>query len=151
MLPVTRDPALPARTRTPDALAELDRLTRDLTSWASSWPWMDADGVGVRAPFADLEETDDAFVVEVDLPGVAKGDVGVAMDGRRLEVHATRHERERVGILRHRTRHVGTYHHEVVLPLDVDVDGVEADLHDGVLTVRLPKQVPDRRRHIAVR
>lgn len=151
MLPVIRDPAHPAQRRTPDALAELDRIARDLTSWTSSWPWLDIDGAGVRTPFADLEETDDAFVVEVDLPGVAKGDVDVAMDGRRLEVHATRRERERVGILRHRTRHVGTYHHEVVLPADVDPDGVEADLHDGVLTIRLPKQAPNRRHHVPVR
>lgn len=56
-----------------------------------------------------------------------------------------------MGILRRRERVVGRFHYEVVLPADVEEDGVEARLDDGVLTIRLPKPVNDRPRRIQVR
>lgn len=48
------------------------------------------------------------------------------MAGRRLTVTGERKERQRVGILRRRERVVGRFHYEVVLPADVEEDGVEA-------------------------
>src|SRR5690606_26044133 len=101
-------------------------------------------------PLADVEETDDAYVVELDLPGVKRGDVDVEVDGRRLSVRGERKERERAGILRRRERTVGRFAYEVTLPGDVDADGVEARLDDGVLSVRLPKPEHDRRRRIPI-
>lgn len=53
-------------------------------------------------------------------------------------------------MLRRRTRHVGTYHHEVLLPTEVDPDAVDAQLDDGVLTVRLPKTESSSRHRITV-
>ena len=55
-------------------------------------------------PRADVEETDDAYVIEVEVPGVAKKDIDVSVAGRRLTITGERKERERVGILRRRTR-----------------------------------------------
>jgi len=49
-----------------------------------------------------------------------------------------------LGILRRRERTLGSFSYEVALPGDVNKDGVEADLVEGVLTVRLPK--PERHR-----
>lgn len=101
-------------------------------------------------PPADLEETDDAFVVEVELPGVKREDVEVELVGRRLTVHGERKERERVGILRRRTRRVGRFHYEVVLPNEVAENDVEARFADGVLTVRAPKTEKVKARKIKV-
>ena len=61
------------------------------------------------------------------------------MEGRRLTVSGERKEKERVGILRRRTRSVGQFHYEVVLPGAVDEDAVSASLDGGVLTVRVPE------------
>jgi HSP20 family protein len=55
-----------------------------------------------------------------------------------------------VGILRKRTRTVGSFRYEVVLPADLDEDGVSADLDEGVLTVRVPKAARERPRRITV-
>jgi HSP20 family protein len=90
------------------------------------------------APLADVEETDDAFVVEVELAAVKKDDLNLELSGRRLVVTGERKERERVGILRKRTRTVGRFRCEVVPPADLDEDGVSAELAEGVLTVRVP-------------
>jgi len=65
-------------------------------------------------------------------PGVALEDLSVEVAGHRLTVTGERKERERVGILRRRTRTVGRLHYEVLLPGDIDEDAVEAALKDGV-------------------
>lgn len=133
-----------------DPLAELGRLNSQLQRYMDNWrdlPSLFGEGF---APLADVEETDDAFVVEIELAGVKKDDVNLELSGRRMVVTGERKERERVGILRKRTRTVGRFRCEVVLPADLDEDGVSAELADGVLTVRVPKAPSERPRRIAV-
>jgi HSP20 family protein len=131
--------------------AELDRLNRQLGDYLESWRQLPSLlGEGFTPP-ADVEESDDAFTFEIELPGVRKDDLDIEVAGRRLTVTGERKERQRVGILRRRERVVGRFHYEVVLPADVEEDGVEARLDDGVLTIRLPKPVNDRPRRIQVR
>ena len=101
-------------------------------------------------PPADVEETDDAYVVDVELPGVRKSDIAVSVEGRRLSVDAERRERQRTGVLRRRTRAVGHLRYEVVVPGDIDADEVKASLDDGVLTVRLGKATSHRARRIPI-
>ena len=105
----------------------------------------------VFTPLADVEETDDAYVVEIELPGVKRDDLDIDIAGRRLSVRGERKEKERVGILRRRERTVGRFAYEVSLPGDVDEDSVEAHLDEGVLTVRLPKPEQERPRRIEIR
>ena len=148
--------ALPAR-RNDDAdvarwdpVAELSRLNQQLQHYVENWrdlPSLFGDGF---APLADVEETDDAFVVEIELAGVDKEDVSIELSGRRLVVTGERKERERAGILRKRTRMVGRFRSEVILPAEVDEDGVTAELDRGVLTVRVPKAASERPRRITV-
>lgn len=131
-----------------DPFAELDRFHSQLSEFFDrAWRPM-ADGSFV--PPADIEETDDAFVVEVELPGVRREDVDVQIVGRRLTVHGERKERERVGVLRRRTRRVGEFHYEVMLPADVNDEDVEARFADGVLTITVAKPERDKARKIKV-
>ena len=122
-----------------DPFAGVDRLGSHLMSLA-----------GAFTPLADVEETDDAYLVEIELAGVKQEDLSVEIAGSRLTVTGERKERERAGILRRRTRTVGRFHYEVDLPGRVEEDEVSADMHEGVLTVRLPKVAADRPRRIAV-
>ena len=91
------------------------------------------------APGGELEETDDAFVLELDLPGVARSDMSIDVTARKLSVRGKRAEKVREGVLRHSTRVTGTFAYEVRLPTTVTEKGVTATLTDGVLTIRLPK------------
>ena len=102
-------------------------------------------------PMADIEESDDAFTIELELPGVKKDDISVEVSDRRVVVSGERKEKERVGILRRRTRSVGRFHYEVTLPGGVDDDAVEASLGEGVLTVRVPKAAGERPRRISIK
>ena len=85
------------------------------------------------------------------MAGVKKDDLDIEIAGRRLSVSGERRERERVGILRRRERVVGRFHYEVVLPGEVEEEGVEAHLDEGVLTVIIPKPASERPRRIEVR
>ena len=101
--------------------------------------WSDA-----FTPLADIEETDDAFVLEVELPGIDRKDVSVEVRGRWVTISGERTERERKGIFRTKTRVTGRFHYEAVLPEDIDVDRVTATYEDGVLTLHAPKAEPAR-------
>lgn len=134
-----------------DPFDELDRLNRQLSSYLESFRPVPSVLDGGFTPPADVEETGDAYVVEIELPGVKRDDIDIEVAGRRVTVRGERKEKERVGILRRRERTVGRLHYEVSLPGDVDDDGVDAHLDEGVLTVRLPKPEHERRPRIEIR
>ena len=147
--------ALPVRRREGDVarqgpLAELHRLTQQLQDQLGSWGPLPSLLGEAFTPLADVEETDDAYLVEVELAGVKREDVSVELAGRRLTVFGERKERQRTGILRRQTRTVGQFHYEVLLPGEVAEDQVEASLDEGVLVVRVPKVERDRARRIPV-
>ena len=146
VLPVRRDESDVERW---DPFAELQRLNQQLQRYFEGWSDL-RSLAGAFTPLADVEETDDAYVVEIELPGIKREDVSVEMAGRRLTVSGERKERERVGILRRRTRSVGRFHYEVVLPGDVEEEGVTASMDEGVLSVRAPKPASERPRRIQV-
>jgi HSP20 family protein len=100
------------------------------------------------APPVDIEETDEAFVVEAEVPGVKKKDLNIELMGNELTISGEIKERERTGIVRRRARKVGNFFYRVVLPENVDAGTMDADLHDGVLTVRIPKSQRAQRRRI---
>ena len=103
------------------------------------------------SPLVDIEEADDAWIVEAELPGVDRKDVSVELRDAELSIAGEAKERERKGILRRRTRPVGRFEYRVSLPGAPDPQGVDATLADGVLTVRVPKAEQARPRRIAVR
>ncbi|MEU1198107.1 Hsp20/alpha crystallin family protein [Streptomyces sp. NPDC005813] len=99
-------------------------------------------------PLAEEEDSGDAYVVRAELPGVPRDSVTVEVDGRELHIHGTLDETTHGNALRRRS---GSFSYGVRIPGDVDVEAVEADLSDGVLTVRLPKTEAETRRTITLR
>jgi HSP20 family protein len=74
----------------------------------------------------DIEETDEAFVVEAELPGVKREDVTVELQGNELTIHGEVKERERTGVPRRQTRRIGQFDYRVALPGEVDTENVKA-------------------------
>jgi HSP20 family protein len=101
-------------------------------------------------PLVDIEETDDSYVIEAELPGVKREDVNIELVGNELTISGEMKQRERKGILRRQSRRVGEFEYRVVLPHQVDPEDVEASLTDGVLSVRVPKSERAHRRKIEV-
>ena len=140
-LPVKRQDRTPAErgwdplAQFEDIYAQMGRLFRDTAGqtgagWTPWIPW---------APAIDLEETDDAYLVEVELPGVRKDDVAIDVSGNEVRVYGEIKQRERKGILRRQNRKVGQFDYRFTLPGEVDADKITAELRDGVLSLRAPK------------
>jgi HSP20 family protein len=85
------------------------------------------------------------------VPGVNREDVNIEVSGNELTISGESKERTREGIIRRRTRRVGQFEFRVVLPIEVNPEGVDAKLNDGVLTVRIPKAAGAKSRRIEVK
>lgn len=102
-------------------------------------PWM---------PVAEIEETDDAYVAKIELPGIAPAEIGIVIRDRELCVSGeVREEDEGFNALRVR---VGRFHYHTSLPSDVDAENVEASSDEGVLTLRIPKAQHGQGRRIEI-
>ena len=103
------------------------------------------------SPMVNLEEQDDSYVIEAELPGVKREDVNIELVGNELAITGEIKEQERKGVLRQRTRRTGRFEYRVGLPDHVDAGKVDATLDNGVLTVRVPKAERAQRRKIEVK
>ena len=92
-------------------------------------------------PLSDLSETDDAYIVKVDVPGVHKDQIDVQMQDRQLSITGEIPEpKDDDGHRQHRrSRRTGRFELHTYLPGDVNADSVRGELTDGVLTVTVPK------------
>lgn len=102
-------------------------------------------------PLVDIEEEDDAYVIEAELPGVKREDVNIEMQGNELSISGEIKEREHKGVVRRRTRRVGQFDYRVALPSHVEPKKIDARLIEGVLSVRVPKAAQAQRQRIEVK
>jgi HSP20 family protein len=109
-----------------------------------------APAIRAWSPLADLHETDDAYVVEAELPGIECDDIDVEVSERELCITGEYKECEREGVLRHSTRRTGRCEYRALLPTDVKAEEITAALANGVLTVTIPKAQAATPRHIEI-
>jgi HSP20 family protein len=107
-------------------------------------------------PTVDLFETDDAFVIAADLPGVHLENVDIQFDRGTLTISGTRGatlpalEKGQLRVFS-AERATGNFARSVRLPEHVDPEKIGATLTDGVLTVEIPKAASALPRKIPVR
>ena len=153
LLPERRAGSAPQRWEPLSELEQMtDRMRRmlDETFGGFGWPSPLTERAG-WSPLVDIEEVDDAYLVEAELPGVKRQDVEIELVGNELTITGELEERERKGIVRRRTRRTGRFDYRVTLPDHVDAEKIEANLAEGVLTVRVPKSERAQRRRIEVK
>jgi len=96
-----------------------------------------------RTPALDVSESEQAYTVTLDLPGVAKDDVKVSIEGLRVSIEAKsakaneRKDGDRVLV---RERAASSYARSFVLPAELDQERSNAKLEHGVLTLELTKR-----------
>ncbi len=102
-------------------------------------------------PPADVSETEDSFVVVAELPGVRRADVDVAATADTLTIRGHRPSPgcEPAGYVRLERGH-GQFVRRFTFPGQLDVEAVQADFKDGILTVTLPKAQDARGRRVDV-
>lgn len=103
-------------------------------------------------PAVDILETDDGITLRADMPGVSKDRLNVRVDGANLLVEG------RIGIspqdqlqALYADVRAAVYRRNFMLSNEFEADKIDANLKDGVLTVRIPKRAELRPRRIEVR
>lgn len=106
----------------------------------------------VWTPRMDLTETDDAYHVQMDLPGLKKGDINVRMDGHRLLVSGERARETTSEDENHvrSERYFGSFYRSVRLPMAVEEESIRARFKNGVLTIDLPKSEKSKPKRIEI-
>ncbi len=128
--------------------SEMDRLLAGFFGRPSNGGWPQTEP---GRPAVNLWENDDALMVELEVPGIHGDQLEVSAVGDELSVKIERPDLQQEGVTYHRReRPVGSFSRLLRLPADVDADRVEAELREGVLTIRLPKAASAKPRKITV-
>lgn len=111
------------------------------------------EGTLMEVPDFDVKETDQAFVLKADLPGIDVKDLDIRLVQNRLTVSGTRtEEKEQKGERYYVTeRAFGSFTRSFTLPEATNSDKVDADLSNGVLTITIPKLPGARAKQVEVK
>jgi HSP20 family protein len=104
-------------------------------------------------PAVDVVDTERAYVLKVEVPGVKAEDISVSVENNVLTLKGERRfeqDKEEQGYRRIERRY-GSFTRSFVLPEGVQADTIEAAAKDGVLTVQVPKAPAKTPRRIAVK
>jgi HSP20 family protein len=102
-------------------------------------------------PYADIHETDDALTVVMEVPGVEKKDLNVALENDVLRVDAQIDFAKYEDVEPVYTEYnVGHYTRSFTLSNKIDQERISAQLDDGVLTLTLPKAKETQPRRISI-
>jgi HSP20 family protein len=127
---------------------EMDRLWTHVVGDHVEPPWT---GVVRGQPAVNVWETADAVYAELETPGLKGDQLDISVVGDQLSIRVQRPEVEEKGATYHRReRPVGSFTRLLRLPSPVETDAVEAELQNGVLTIKLPKAKEARPRKIEV-
>jgi HSP20 family protein len=99
----------------------------------------------------DAYRSGDAFLVLLDLPGVAADSIELTVEQNVLTVHATRTRpgADEVEMLAAERPH-GTFSRQLFLGSTLDTDHIDANYSDGVLTLRIPVSERAKPRKVTV-
>jgi len=127
---------------------EMDRLWSSVVGEAVEPPWT---GLVRGRPAVNVWETSEAVFAELEVPGLKNDELDLSVVGDQLSIRVERPDAEQQGVTYHRReRPVGAFTRVLRLPAPVSSDAVEAELKNGVLTVKLPKAEAARPRKIEV-
>ena len=100
-------------------------------------------------PPADVYQTEQEYLIEVDLPGIDRAGLEISLDNDRLSIRGERTiERD----ARHRPeRPRGRFLRKFAVPSTVNQQAIAAEYKDGVLTVRLPKRKEQKARKVEIK
>jgi HSP20 family protein len=139
-----------------DPFAELEDVSKSLNRIFGRFPARPADREALAmadwAPTVDISETDSAYMIKGEIPGVNKEDVKVTIEDGMITMRGERKlEKEEKDKKFHRIeRSYGSFMRSFRVPDDVDENAVKAEFKDGMINVTLPKSGKSKARSINV-
>ncbi|MEZ5287358.1 MAG: Hsp20/alpha crystallin family protein [Vicinamibacterales bacterium] len=115
---------------------------RDLIAIQHRIERLSASGGHGWAPAVDLCETESAFLLTAEVPGLSREQIDITLHEGRLTLRGRRDVRTSCEHYLQLERGHGDFVRTFILPTHVDASRISADLADGVLTIQVPK-VPE--------
>jgi len=106
-----------------------------------------ARGSFMLSPKVDVTQKDDGWEITAELPGVAKEDIDLRLDGDMLTISGEKRDERKDEKNRFVERSYGSFTRSFQLPFTPDAGKVEAECDQGVLTIKLPKGAEQERTH----
>jgi HSP20 family protein len=155
-IPVARESAL--STPIGEFRNEMDRLfDRYLRrgSWMEPTGWFeDIDGPKRDfIPSVDVAENDKQITICAEVPGMDPENVDISVSGNLLTIHGEKKEctEEKKDDFYHCERRFGSFTRSMELPVTADVDQIDAELVNGVLTLHVKKLATAQAKKIDVK
>jgi len=133
-----------------DVFDEIRRLRRELDRMFEVLAREPVRFVGWREPLADIKETPEEVIVEIELPGMNKDDIQLKATEDYLEVKAEAKkliDEKHEGFYRKERSYRGFYR-KILLPTKVKPEDARAKYENGVLTIVLPKKEPEKEKKV---
>ncbi len=127
---------------------EIDRMFDSLLPRGNG----DADQA-VWAPRVDLAETDQSYLIQLDVPGMSKEELEVNFQDGSLSICGERKQsqKEEAANLVRVERRFGRFYRSFDLPKTVDSTKIEATYENGVLTIEVPKAEESKPRTVKIK
>ena len=126
------------------------QVAREFLGWD---PFFSSRQVSAYVPAFEVKETNEAFVLKADVPGVAEADLDIAVHNNVLTISGTRRaeERNEGDSFALYERQYGSFSRSFSLPDTADGERVEAKLDAGVLTLTIWKKAEAKPRKIELK
>lgn len=143
-------------TNNQDSFWGLSKLQRDIDRMFDNFTNpglnLDTEVMPTFSPACDVEETDSHYLVSFDVPGIAKENIKIELvDGMLTVTGERRAEQDQKKSSQHLIeRSYGQFKRSFSLPAQIDNENVEANYHDGVLTISIAKAESAKPRQIKI-
>jgi HSP20 family protein len=107
-------------------------------------------------PAMDIQETENSYVLEMDLPGYDEKNIEVHVDGSSLTIASVQEEKqekkseENKGTYILRERRLNSFNRSFKLPENADPEAVNAAFKNGILTLQIKKRAETQKRTIQI-
>jgi len=104
-------------------------------------------------PIVDVEETDQEFLISVEIPGIKKDDIKITFENNYLTISGEKKIKKDVKKenFHHMERSYGKFSRTLAIPAGVKLDKIEAEYEQGVLNIKVPKAEEAKPKQIEVK
>jgi HSP20 family protein len=104
----------------------------------------------VYIPLTDIYETEDVYSLKIEMPGVKKDNLDIVIDEKELRITAKTDKTEEADKIRYSEYSDRDFYRVFKIGYDIDRSRVDANLENGVLTLKLHKSEDVKPKKIAI-
>lgn len=123
---------------------DIQEVVHDLMGNESEW------ARGSWQPAVDMVETDDAFIVAAELPGMKKEDIKINVQDTTLRLSGARKPFSEEQSKVRSELWYGPFSRSISIPGEINRDKITAKYQDGILQVTLPRKTESRAKEIKI-